>query len=44
MLTLGIEPMWFVSEEYCYHVLMSLAISRCGKQTPFHNIYPWKHG
>ena len=42
MLTLGIEPMYFVSEEYCHHVLKRLATSGCGKQPPFRNIHRWK--
>jgi prophage antirepressor-like protein len=43
MLTLGLEPMWFVSEEYCHHALMRSAISGCGKQAPSRNIHPWKY-
>jgi hypothetical protein len=39
MLTLGLKPMEFVSEEYCYHALMRSATSGCGKQLPFRNIH-----
>jgi hypothetical protein len=35
MLTLGLEQMWFVSEEY-YHALTRTATSGCGKQPPQH--------
>jgi len=38
MLTLGLEPMYFVSEEYCYRALTRSAASGCGKQPPFRNI------
>jgi hypothetical protein len=41
MLSLGLEPMWFVSKEYCHHMLTRLATSGCGKQPPFRNIHPW---
>jgi hypothetical protein len=41
MLTPGIEPMQFVSEEYCHHALPRSATSGCGKP-PFRNIHPWK--
>jgi hypothetical protein len=40
MLTMGIEPVQFVSKEY--HALTRLATSGCGKQPPFRNIHPWK--
>jgi hypothetical protein len=36
MLTLGLEPMWFVSEEYCHHALTRTATSGCGQQPPQH--------
>ena len=42
MLTLGMEPMQSVSEEYCRHALTRSANSGCGKQLPFRNIRPWK--
>jgi len=42
MLTLGMEPKYIVSEEYCHHALTHLATSGCGKQPPFRNIHPWK--
>jgi len=42
MLTPGIEPMQFVSEEYCHHALTHLVTSGCGKQPPFRSIHPWK--
>jgi hypothetical protein len=31
MLSMGLEPMQFVSEEYCHHVLTHLATYKCGK-------------
>jgi len=43
MPTLGIKPMWFVSEEYYYHMLTRSATSSCNKQPPFRNIHPWNH-
>jgi len=42
ILTLGLKPMYFVSEEYCHHVLTHSATSNCGKQPPFRNIHVWK--
>jgi len=36
MLTLGLERMWFVSEQYCHHALTRTATSGCGKQPPQH--------
>jgi len=41
MLTLGHEPIYFISEEYCHHALTRSAISGCGKQPPFRNIHLW---
>jgi len=41
MLTLGHEPIQFVSEEYCHHVLTRSATSGCDKQPPFRNIHLW---
>ena len=42
MLTLGLEAMYIVSEEYCYHALTHSAISGGGKQPLFRNVHPWK--
>jgi len=42
MLTLELEPMQFVSEEYCHHALTRSATSGYGKQPSFRNIHPWK--
>jgi len=39
----GIEPMYFVSKEYCYHMWTRLATAGCNKQPPFRNIHPWNH-
>jgi hypothetical protein len=39
MLTLGREPIQFVSEEYGHHALTRSATSGCGKQPPFCNIH-----
>jgi len=38
MLTLGREPIEFVSEEYCHHALTRSATSGCDKQPPFRKI------
>jgi hypothetical protein len=43
MLTLGREPKYFVSEEYCYHALTRSATSGYDKQPPFRNIELCKH-
>jgi hypothetical protein len=42
MLTLGLERMKFVSEEYCHHALTRSVTSGFGKQPPFRNIHLWK--
>jgi len=42
MLTLGHEPLEFVSEEYCHQALTRSATSGWGKQPPFRNMHPWK--
>ena len=34
MLSLGLEPMQFVYEEYFHHALTRSATSGCGKQPP----------
>ena len=48
MLTLGLEPMYFVSEEYCHYALTRSATSGCGSvrfniktYVFFHKIYLW---
>jgi hypothetical protein len=38
MLTLGREPIEFVFEEYCHHMLTRSATSRFDQQAPFRNI------
>jgi hypothetical protein len=35
MLSLGLEPMMFVSEEYCHHSLMCSAIPGVANNHPF---------
>jgi len=42
MLTRGLEPMQFVSEEYCHHTFRRSATSVYNKQQPVRNIHPWK--
>jgi hypothetical protein len=44
MLTLGLEPIQFVSEEYCQHALTRSATSGCGEELTFCSIHPWKQG
>jgi len=36
----GLEPTQFVSEEYCYHMLMGSATTSCGEQRLSDNIHP----
>jgi hypothetical protein len=43
MPALGLEPVYFVSEEYCHHALTRSGTSGCDKQPPFRNIPLWKH-
>jgi hypothetical protein len=41
MLSVGLEPKLFVSEEYCQDTLTRLATSGYSEQPPFRNIYSW---
>jgi len=39
MLTLGREPIYFASVEYCHHALTRSATSGCDKQPPLRNVH-----
>jgi hypothetical protein len=41
---MGLEPIWFVSEEYCQHTFTRSATSGCGEELPFRSIHLWKQG